>query len=440
MNTKHTGITLSLLIGALGLALSACGGAAAGAEPGYPSEARASEGVTAAESGGAPSPGYAGGGDSAGAMAPAADPGGVAMGPAAPPPPPAAAPASPAGASESAAAGVPSPAPTSAAAKPVAKADAKRAIDEEERMPVMVKPPPPPPSGLLTAGVWDDNRNFEFFKPYAEGFMQQGQDLNFFGMGEMTAARDRSVGKQTPKADLDVQLIIDTTGSMGDELRFLQGEFLNIVSRLKEAFPNITPRWSLIVYKDVGDEYVTREFNFTTDTQQYRSDLARQSAGGGGDMPEAVVAGLSKGMNMSWRGGNNVAKVAFWVADAPTHEGEGKAFAQAVRRAQGLGVHIYPIASSGIDDVTEYQMRAAAQFTGGRYMFLTDDSGIGNSHAEPHIPCYNVTRLDSAIVRMLRIELSGNHMDPGENEIVRRVGNPVNGQCKLPGNRLLMAF
>lgn len=441
MNTKHTGITLSLLLGTLGLALMACGGSA-GVAPGYPSESPASGGSpsmaeSSADYGGAPSPGPArgayAGDDSGGAMpstpsmAPAADPGsasGPVAAPAAPPPPP---PASPAAtmASESAA---------------PAKAVAKKSADEEARMPVMMKPPPPPPSGLLTAGVWDDNRNFDFFKPYAEGFMQQGQDLNFFGMGEMIAARDRSIGRQTPKAELDVQLIIDTTGSMGDELRFLQGEFLTIVSRLHEAFPNVTPRWSLIVYKDVGDEYVTREFNFTTDTQQYRSDLGRQSAGGGGDMPEAVVAGISKGMTMSWRGGNNVAKVAFWVADAPTHEGEGPAFAKAVRRAQNLGVHLYPIASSGIDDVTEYQMRSAAQFTGGRYMFLTDDSGIGNSHAEPHIPCYNVTRLDTAIVRMLRIELSGNHSDPGENDIIRRVGNPVNGQCKLPGNRLLMAF
>lgn len=438
MKIKHFGILSSLFLGSLAFSLLGCGGAAGGIAPGSPAEASSpsraySEAAPAADYG-APSAAY--GGDSGGmaspSMAPAAEPAGAGMGasapagvaaPAAPPPPPPA-----------------MPAPTMAAESSAAKPVAKKAVDEEAPMPVMRTPPPPPQGGLLTAGVWDDNRNFEHFKPFAEGFMQNGQDFSFFSMSEMLAARDRSVAKQNPKTDLDVQLVIDTTGSMGDELRFLQGEFLTIVSRLHEAFPNVTPRWSLILYKDAGDEYITREFDFTKDTQQYRSDLARQSAGGGGDMPEAVVPGLTKGMAMGWRGGNNVAKVVFWVADAPTHPGEGPAFAKVVRRAQSLGVHIYPIASSGIDDVTEYQMRAAAQFTGGRYMFLTDDSGIGNSHAEPHIPCYNVTRLDTAIVRMLRIELTGSHIDVGEQDVIRRVGSPVNGQCKLPGNRIMMAF
>jgi hypothetical protein len=30
-------------------------------------------------------------------------------------------------------------------------------------------------------------------------------------------------------------------------------------------------------------------------------------------------------------------------------------------------------------------MRAAALVTGGQYLFLTDDSGVGDAHGEPHI-------------------------------------------------------
>ena len=63
-------------------------------------------------------------------------------------------------------------------------------------------------------------------------------------------------------------------------------------------------------------------------------------------------------------------------------------------------------------------MRAEALLTGARYLFLTDDSGVGHAHAEPHIPYYDVQRLDSLMVRMVAMEVSGR---PMEDQIVRRV-------------------
>ncbi len=63
-----------------------------------------------------------------------------------------------------------------------------------------------------------------------------------------------------------------------------------------------------------------------------------------------------------------------------------------MRAARSLDVHIYPVASSGVDELTELTMRSAAQLTGGRYLFLTDDSGVGGAHMEPSIPCYFVTK------------------------------------------------
>jgi hypothetical protein len=55
-------------------------------------------------------------------------------------------------------------------------------------------------------------------------------------------------------------------------------------------------------------------------------------------------------------------------------------------------------------------MRTAAQVTGGRYLFLTDDSGIGGAHQEPTIPCYFVTALSRAMIRMAAMELSGTNV------------------------------
>ena len=115
-------------------------------------------------------------------------------------------------------------------------------------------------------------------------------------------------------------------------------------------------------------------------------------------------------MELGWRQDES-ARILFWIADAPHHVGQENLVASALRTARAQGLHVYPIAASGTDDRLEYTMRSAAQLTGGRYLFLTDDSGVGGSHQEPHIPCYFVTRLASAMLRMVTIELSGEYRD-----------------------------
>jgi hypothetical protein len=299
-----------------------------------------------------------------------------------------------------------------------------------------------PQAGQLTAGIWDDNRNFDFWKPYAIRFTENnGRDFAMFTASELEAARNDANAQQAARTELDVQLVLDTTGSMGDELTYLQSEFDSIATQVRVKFPNVTPRWSLVVYKDHGDVYVAKGFDFTTDTNKFRSSLRAQSAGGGGDTPEAVVEGLSTGLHQQWRTGPNVAKLAFWVADAPAHPGEGQKLAAVIREAKKKGVHIYPVASSDADDAAEYQMRSAAQMTAGRYVFLTNDSGIGNSHAEPHIPCYNVARLDHAIVRMVQVEMTGRFVEADSSQVVRSVGRPnKEGKCQLSSGMLVASY
>jgi hypothetical protein len=333
-------------------------------------------------------------------------------------------------------------------AAPPPPASIAAASTKASTSPITIAPTPEPAprrlpqAGQLTAGIWDDNLNFDFFKPYASTFRSRDPgDLTMFAPQEMETSRDQANKAQGPHGELDVQLVLDTTGSMGDELSYLQSEFDAIAQRLRTKFPQVTPRWSLVVYRDKGDDYVTRDFDFTTDTNKFRANLRAQSAGGGGDIPEAVVQGLETGARMNWRPAGSVAKVAFWVADAPAHPGEGKQLAGVVRNLKAKGIHVYPIASSDTNDTAEYQMRSTAQLTGGRYVFLTNDSGVGNSHAEPHIPCYSVTRLDSAIIRSIETELTGQRHEPESNEVLRNVGQPdKTGKCKLASGALVASF
>lgn len=287
-------------------------------------------------------------------------------------------------------------------------------------------------SGILTAGVWDDNLNFDLFKHYRETLLAQNLPGTLeFDMSEHAAAHEQLSNATNQREKLDITLVIDTTGSMSDEISFLQQEFTAISEQIQERFPNSEQRWALIVYRDEGDAYVTRVTPFTSKVNDFRSALLAQSANGGGDFPEAPDVALQELTELEWRDGDDVAKLAFWVADAPHHPEDGKRMAKSLRNVQRQGIHLYPVASSGIDEHTELTMRSAAQLTGGRYLFLTDDSGVGAAHKQASVPCYYVTRLDDAFLRMVDVELSGNYRAPSADELLRTVGDPVEGKCAL---------
>lgn len=239
-------------------------------------------------------------------------------------------------------------------------------------------------------------------------------------------------GAQSTMPDqLDIALVIDATGSMGDELEFLKVEIRDISEAIARHFPNVDQRFALIVYRDQGDQYVTRTFDFTGDLDQFQRDLADQSANGGGDYPEALDAGMEAAAQLSWRGGST-ARVTFLVADAPPHTNDVDDALKAVDSLRAQGVAVYPVASSGVAGEAEFVMRASAMLTGGQYLFLTDDSGVGNPHAEPHIPCYTVEQLAPLMVRSVRSELAGKRIEAEPQYSIRTVGKGQGGVCEKP--------
>jgi len=168
--------------------------------------------------------------------------------------------------------------------------------------------------------------------------------------------------------------------------------------------------------------------------------LAAVSAGGGGDLPESPDRGFAVAQQLAWSSESSAAKLAFWLADAPHHDDQAEAMAGGIRGMSKLGVHVYPVASSGTSELTEVSMRTAAALTGGRYLFLTNDSGVGNDHKEPTIPCYFVTKLDIAIERMVDIELSGVYREPDASEVLRTGGDPKDGACQLDSGESVLVF
>ena len=228
---------------------------------------------------------------------------------------------------------------------------------------------------------------------------------------------------------MDLLLTIDATGSMADEMRYLQTELQAILARVEAAHPGIDIRTGLVVYRDVGDNYVVREVPFTDDMAAFQRQLMAQSAGGGGDMPEAMHTALNTGLAMDWR--DDALKVNLLVADAPPHDRHIDETWKAAGTSRERGIHMVPLAASGVDKTAEFVMRAMAQVTAGRFLFLTDDSGIGNPHAEPTVDCYVVTRLDGLVTRVLNSLISGERAEPRPGEVIRSVGNYDAGVCDV---------
>ena len=240
-----------------------------------------------------------------------------------------------------------------------------------------------------------------------------------------------SFSGDAPKAGkLDLLLTIDATGSMSDEMRYLQSELLAILERVRNANGTLLDiNAGLIVYRDIGDEYVVRTFDLTGDLDSFMDKLKAQKASGGGDFPEAMHDAMKAGLGLNWR--DDAIKVNMLVADAPPHDEHIVATWDSALYARTRGIHIVPLAASGMDDTAEFLMRAMSQVTGGRYLFLTDDSGVGNPHAEPTVDCYVVTRLDSLVERVLTDLVTGQRVEPDGAEVIRVAGDYKAGVCKV---------
>ena len=218
---------------------------------------------------------------------------------------------------------------------------------------------------------------------------------------------------------------------MGDELEYLKNEFESIVTEVNKSYPGVKKEYAFIVYKDQGDEYVTRGLNFTSEVSEVQEFISRQSANGGGDSPEAVHEALQEAFaRLDWNSNADSARMMFLIADAPAHMTEMQNAFSAVEKLADAGINVFPVAASGVMDTAEAMMRAIALLTGGKYIFLTDDSGVGLPHAAPKHPCYEVEKLKDIMVRVIKDRIAGSRSFPVARSIIRHGGDRNTGLCR----------
>ena len=212
---------------------------------------------------------------------------------------------------------------------------------------------------------------------------------------------------------LDVHFLIDTTGSMADEIEQLRDNMIAISQQIDAlpAAPDV--RYGMTLYRDRRDVYVTKSVEFMPDINAFVEELNKVEADGGGDYPEDLTEGLFQALNKpEWRIENTVSLI-FLIADAPPHLDYGDSqfnYAVHTQQAAELGVKIFSIASSGLDQQGEYVFRQMAQMTGGRFIFLTyGEGGAGTTGDRTDMTVdpddFTVEALDELIVSIVEEEL-----------------------------------
>jgi TonB family protein len=181
----------------------------------------------------------------------------------------------------------------------------------------------------------------------------------------------------------DLVFVVDATVSMADSYKALRDCIAEVVSAAEAAKPALALRIGAVLFKDYGEDFLVRSCPLGSDPRKALDLIGRAIAGGGGDVPEALGAGLREavdGMDYAPDG----LKLVFAFTDAPPKDGSAagkESCAAACKTALEKGVKIYTVGMRNPPPETEYPLREIALYTRAAYLA----SGLG-SVATPASP------------------------------------------------------
>lgn len=218
---------------------------------------------------------------------------------------------------------------------------------------------------------------------------------------------------------LDILFILDTTGSMGEEISRLKRTIEIIKLNLASLASHPRVRFGMVLYKDRGDTYVTRIVPLVEDLEVFQGALNKVTATGGGDTPEDLQAALYDGIHrIQWQ--PEGIRLAFVITDAPPHldYSQSYAYTRSAIDAKERGIKIFSIGTGGLNLNGEYVLRQIAQYTYGKYIFLTygekGESGGGQPGSVSHHTGanYQTDKLEAIIIRFAKEELNHLMLNP----------------------------
>jgi Mg-chelatase subunit ChlD len=260
------------------------------------------------------------------------------------------------------------------------------------------------------AGIHDALLEVQVSKPMAEGELRGSALLR---RGQRDGLQIRLDGRApAERARLDLVFLVDATGSMGDEIDKLKRSMHQIADQISRLPSRPDLCFGLVAYRDRGDEFFVRMHDLTNDLDAFQQVLGALRASAGGDYAEALNEALHTAVHrIGWRG-DGATRLVVLVADAPPHLDYGQPwYDDDMQAALARGVKVFSIAASGLDRSGEYVFRQMAQYTGGRFVFLTYDrardpsSGPGRETVHD-VGNYSVETLDRLVVRLVSEELA----------------------------------
>jgi|APSaa5957512622_1039677.scaffolds.fasta_scaffold09619_3 Mg-chelatase subunit ChlD len=188
--------------------------------------------------------------------------------------------------------------------------------------------------------------------------------------------------------ELDIVFVIDSTGSMHDEIRTVKEELVGIMDKINSGQPRPDVRVGVVAYRDYPNqeqEYLTKVRGLTSNVNSVEKFIMGIEAQGGGDYEEAAEAGLDRAINdMKWR--KSAHRIIILVGDAPArdypyqhYENYGNEpqqyykhydWTDAIEDAQDKDIRIYTASGSGMDRDGIEQWKTIARKTGGSYIEL----------------------------------------------------------------------
>jgi hypothetical protein len=176
--------------------------------------------------------------------------------------------------------------------------------------------------------------------------------LEEFSAVELTCLRSLLRGEPVTNTSnlLDLIFVIDTTGSMGDDIDEVKRNALAILERITASEADW--RIGIVTYRDhpgyggdSGDYPSYVDLDFSTNPSQIQSAINAIEVNGGGDTPESVYSGLMTALEFEWR--NGAKKAIVLMGDAPPHDPEpvtGLQMDDVLQYAFNLDpVNIYPL-------------------------------------------------------------------------------------------------
>jgi hypothetical protein len=239
---------------------------------------------------------------------------------------------------------------------------------------------------------------------------------------------------------IDVAFILDTTGSMTEEINAMRDTLEKVASSLGTI--GVRPRVGLVEYKDRGDAFVTRTHQMTTDVAGLQARIAALQATGGGDTPEHVNEAVRVAVRTLKFKPESIARLVFLIGDAPPHldYSNDEGYVKAMQEANHAGIQFFSIAASGMDELGQVVFRQLAQYTGGTHMFVLR-GGAGpqsTGGGDPRSSCggthtdYTSGNLDALILSKVRgaiaskdvspLRIAGLHQDEKDRPCDQRVG------------------